>query len=397
MVIVGAGAAGLSAARAARETDASASILLLNGEDRAPYKRTKLSKSLADRFERNAFALEDDAWYSDRHIERIDDVTISAIDRETKSLSYAVGTDRSSVQSLEYRSLVLALGSEPMFPKLVRPHERGSFFVLRSARDAEELQDRARDARTVLVAGMGVLAVEVAHQLRSMGKQVTLAGATPQLMPRQLNARGSEILEETLSLQKVKLLFQEEILSFERNRKKSWSVEMLKHSAHYDMVVFCIGVEPRDELARSCGLDVAQGIRINEQQLTSDPHIFAAGDCARKPDNTVSFLWPEAEEQGRVAGINAVGGSETFREGAYRLESSAFGLHVVSIRKPRYPWDYAIDEFEHGSRYYALYWDTEGRLYGAIMFNDPDRTELLHEAVRHGSERDVLLRQLALD
>ncbi len=391
VVVAGAGAAGLAAATSARQTDPSASILLVNGEDRFPYKRTKVSKAIADGFSADEFAVHPEEWYRDRQIERLDGVSITAIDTDTRTISFADGAE-----DVTYGRLVLALGGDPLFPRIVRPHEQGSFFVLRTARDGEVLRERAHRAKSVLIAGMGVLAVELAYQLRKMGKNVTLAGATPQLMPRQLNARAGEILEDVLAANKVKMLFQEEILSFERN-KKNWTVEMLKHAAHYDMVVFCIGVSPRTGEARAAGLTVERGIVVDSALRTSDPHVYAAGDCAQHPDGTVTYLWHSAEDQGRVAGVNAAGGDASFDELPHRLKSRVFDQYVFSIRKPREPWEFEVDEFENERQFYALYWDSDGTLHGAVMMNDEDYAPTLEAAVREGWDRTRVLGALELD
>jgi NADPH-dependent 2,4-dienoyl-CoA reductase/sulfur reductase-like enzyme len=242
---------------------------------------------------------------------------------------------------------------------------------------------------------MGVLAVELAYQLRSMGKQVTLAGATPQLIPRQLNARAGEILEDVLARNKVKMLFQEEILSFERI-KKNWTVQMLKHSAHYDLVVFCIGVAPRTAPAADAGLTVRRGIAVDQTLRTNDPDIFAAGDCAEHPDGMVTYLWHSAEDQGVVAGTNAAGGDAVFDELPHRLKSTVFDQFLFSIRKPHEPWEHEIDEFENENQFYALYWNGSNQLHGAVMMNDEEYAPTLESAVREGWERDQVLRALEL-
>ncbi|MDA3948004.1 MAG: FAD-dependent oxidoreductase [Spirochaeta sp.] len=389
VVVVGAGSAGYSAAAAARETNDASSILLINGEDRSPYDRTQLSKAIADRTQSPAPPLHPDEWFVEHRIERHDGVTVDAINRTTSTLS-------AGSQEITYGSLVLATGAEPLFPKLVRPHERGSFYVVRNARDAEELQARAEKAKTVLIAGMGVLAVEIAQQLAKMGKRITLAGATPQLMPRQLSARAGELLEEARTGGKHKLLFQEEIISFEKNKKHSWSVEMLKHSSHFDMVVFCIGVEARTGLATAANLPTDAGILVDDHLRTEEPNIFAAGDCAQMPDGRVSYLWSEAAAQGRFAGMNAAGADEAYSFREFPLWTNVFGLDLFSVGKPRKPWDYRIDEFEHGNRYTALYWSQDDILRGAIVLNDREIAAGLETAVAEGWTRDRVRDELSV-
>ena len=389
VVVVGAGSAGHAAAAGARETNDASSILLINGEDRPPYDRTQLSKRIADRNQEPAPPIHADEWLAENRIERRDGVVVDGLNRTASTLS--AGTEE-----ITYGSLVLATGAEPLFPKLVRPHERGSFYVVRNARDAEELQARAEKAKTVLIAGMGVLAVEIAQQLAKMGKRITLAGATPQLMPRQLSARAGELLEEAMVGAKLKLLFQEEIISFEKNKKRSWSVEMLKHSSHFDMVVFCIGVEARTGLASAAQLPTDAGIIVDDHLRTEEPNVFAAGDCAQMPDGRVSYLWSEAAAQGRVAGMNAAGADEVYSFREFPLSTNVFGLDMYSVGKPRKPWDYHIDEFEHENRYIALYWSQENILRGAIVLNDRETAAGLDTAVAEGWTRDRVRDELSV-
>lgn len=383
VVVIGAGSAGFAAATAARETSPTATILLINDEETPPYDRTLLSKSFEKRNGDLAEPLKGEEWFVEQRIDRIDGTRAARIDRENKVVALDDGP-------VGYRSAVIATGAEPLFPKVIRHHERGSFFVVRNAQDVRELLQKVRKVKTVLVAGMGVLAVEVAYQLVQQGKSVSLAGATPQLIPRQLSVRAGELLEEAMTSKALKLYFQEEIISFERNKKHSWSVEMLKHSAHYDMVIFCIGVTARVAIAEDAGLSVARGIRVNDALRTDDPAVYAAGDCAELPDGTISFLWDEAAAQGAVAGRNAAGGDAVYENRQFPLRTSIFGVDIFSIGKPSAPWEYAIEEFEIGNRYYAYYWATDDTLRGAVILNDPEFAETVNTAVRERWERRKL-------
>ncbi len=383
VVVIGAGSAGFSAAAAARETSPTASILLINDEDTPPYDRTLLSKSFDIRNGDLAKPLKDEGWFAEQGIDRIDGMRAARIDRTNKVISLEDGT-------VGYGAAVIATGAEPLFPKVIRHHERGSFFVVRNARDVREVQQKIGKAKTILVAGMGVLAVEVAYQLVQQGKSVSLAGATPQLIPRQLSARAGELLEEAMTSKALKLYFQEEIISFEQNKKHSWSVEMLKHSAHYDMVIFCIGVTSRVVIAEDAGLTVARGIKVDDTLRTDDPAVFAAGDCAELPDGRISFLWDEAAAQGAVAGTNAAGGDAVYENRQFPLKTSIFGVDIFSVGKPAAPWEYDIEEFEVGNRYYAYYWDRDDTLRGAVILNDTDFAETVDTAVRERWDRRKL-------
>jgi NADPH-dependent 2,4-dienoyl-CoA reductase/sulfur reductase-like enzyme len=228
---------------------------------------------------------------------------------------------------------------------------------------------------------MGVLAVEVAAELRRMGAQVTLAGATPQLMPRQLSIRGGEIMEELLVSNGVKLRFQEEILSFERRKKGGFAVTMIRDSATFDMVVFCIGVTPRITVAAGAGIETQAGVLVDDHLRTSAPDVFAAGDVAEHAGGIITHLWHAAEYQGKLAGLNAVGVATRFDNPPFRLKCSVFDSFFFSMNKPRQPFDFGLDEFENNGRYQCFYYDGDS-LSGAVMVNDKDRAPLYEQAVR---------------
>jgi NAD(P)H-nitrite reductase large subunit len=385
-VIIGAGIAGVTAARTIRELDPERSVLLVNGEDRLPYKRTKVSKHIRSGFQRDEFALYPQEWYQEQRIGLRQGRVATEIDREGHTVTLDDGS------SLRYGKLLLTPGSEPMFPKVVRPHESDSFFVVRHAKDGERLLKSANRAKTVLISGMGVLSVELASELASMGKDVTLIGATAQLIPKQLDIRASEILEDLLSRKKIKLFFQEEILSFEQNKKRRMSVQMIRRSGNYDMVVICIGVQPRLELATRAGLETNRGIRVNEYLQTSDPDIYCAGDAAEHPNGRITYLWHAAEYQGIIAGKNIAGEQTAYDYPPFRLKAEIFGNYFFSINKPKNPLDYEIEEFEDGERYWALYYD-DGALAGMVMVNDRDNAKEFEQAVRERWSRDAVHRQ----
>lgn len=380
-VIIGAGIAGVSAARTIRELDADRSILLVNGEDRLPYKRTKVSKHIRSGFQKDQFVLHPAQWYEEQRIDLLTGRLAADIDREAHTVTF---DDDSSVR---YGKLLLTPGSEPIFPKVVRPHESDSFFVVRGAKDGERLIKSANRAKTVLVSGMGVLSVELASELAAMGKDVTLIGATAQLVPRQLNLRASEILENLLSRKKIKLYFQEEILSFEQNKKRRMSVQMIRRSGNYDMVVICIGVQPRLELATRAGLETDLGVKVNEYLQTSDPDIYCAGDAAEHPNGHVTYLWHAAEYQGVLAGKNISGVPTRDDYPPFRLKAEVFGNYFFSVNKPLNPLDYGIEEFEEGERYWALFYK-DALLSGMVMVNDRDRAQEFERAVREGWPRE---------
>jgi NAD(P)H-nitrite reductase large subunit len=377
VVIVGGGIAAVSAAEAFRERNDSGSILIVCDEDRAPYRRTKLSKRLADGFEPNELAIYPESWYEEQGIELTTDRRIVSIDPEAHEIEDASGNREG------YGKLILATGAEPVYPGTIPKGETDSFLVLHSARDAERIMKAARKAKKVLISGMGVLSVEIAYELHRLGKKITLVGATPQLLPRQLNLRAAEMLESLVTDAGIRLHFQEEILSFDRRKKGGYNVSMIRNSGSFDIIILAVGIRPRKELAAEAGLATSTGIRVNRSLRTSNPDIFAAGDVAEHEGGHMTWLWHAAEYQGRIAGANAAGADEVYDFRPFRFRMEVFGNYFFSVRKPR-----ALDmaemeefEFENGSTYRAFYFRDE-ELSGIVMANDSDNAKLYERAAQ---------------
>ncbi|MFW6380610.1 MAG: NAD(P)/FAD-dependent oxidoreductase [Spirochaetota bacterium] len=381
IVIVGAGIAGVSAARTIAEEGGSRRVLLLNGERSAPYKRTKLSKSIAKGFSAGDYLLEPEEWYEEHGITLRNDEEAREIVPGERVLRLSDGSEH------RFEALILATGSEPRYPKTVTPEHAKSFFVARSEDDIRRLRKAAGKAKRILIDGLGVLSVEIAAELRAMKKQVTIVGATAQVMPRHLNVRAGEIMEDLLRSKGVKLKFREEILSVEPHSKGSYTVAMIRETSTYDLVVFCIGVAPRTELAEAAGLSVNEGILVDEHLRTSDPSVYAVGDCAEHRDGVLTDLWHAAEYQGMVAAKNAMGHAMEFDNPAFRLKCEVFGSYFFSINKPRNPLEYGIEEHELGSRYQCFYF-SDDTLFSVVMVNDKERAKEYQQAVREAWTRD---------
>jgi NAD(P)H-nitrite reductase large subunit len=220
-----------------------------------------------------------------------------------------------------------------------------------------------------------------------MKTNVTLVGATGQLMPRQLSPRAGEIMEDLMSSNSIRLYFQEEVLSFEKNSKRGMDVMMIRNSGRFDMVIFCIGFAPNLDLANTADLEVNRGVKVDEYLRTSNPDIYAAGDVAEHPDGEVSYLWRAAEHQGEFAGRNAVGAQKSYDGRSFRLRTEIFGTHFLSINKPRDPLEHEIEEAENGDTYFGFYFDND-RLIGAVVVGDKERAEEYEKAVQEGWSRD---------
>ena len=385
--VIGAGIAGLSAVRAIRELDKSGPILLVNDEDRPPYKRTKISKRLSVGFGTQDFALEPADWYREMQVVLVNG-TVREIGLSPRRISLETG------ETFECGKIVLATGASPWLPPGVEASGAAGIHVARRAEEIDRIREAAAAAAKILVVGHGVLGVEVAEQLRLMGKEVELLGGGPRLLSNRLNGVLSERLTDVLSANGILLRMNERVHSVQR---RDGGVAVLTGEGEHpaDVVVFCTGVRPNTDLARRAGIAVGQGVLVDEHLLTSEPGIYAAGDVAEHPNGYVSFLWHAAELQGQIAGSNAAGSELVHDRRPFRMKLEVFNEYFFSMNPPQSDEGYEVVEEREGDMYRCLYF-REGQLNGALMANDKPRAKQYVAAVREGWSRGEVRDRLPL-
>lgn len=377
VIILGAGIAGVSAAKAIREAAFDGAVLLINGEALAPYKRTKLSKHLASGFRQDEFQLQPPEWYQAHRIHRLDDQRVEQIDPAAKTATLASGA------CLRWGKFILATGATPCYPPEISP-EMPHTYVMRQMRDAERLMQMMRNPKIqdTLVVGMGVLGVEIAEQLRFAEKRVTLAGRSSTIMPRQLNLHAATLMKQACEQAGIRLLFDDPSAVARRHETRE-----------ADAIISCIGATPDTILARQAGLAVNVGILANEYLQTSCPDIFAAGDVAELLGGEIGGLWHSAEAQGLHAGKNAVGSLTPYPRLPFRLKCEVFGQYFFSML-PQDIERCQIEEYQHDRRYQCFYY-RDGQLCGAIMINDGERAKLYECAARENWTQTHVMETLA--
>lgn len=282
IVIAGAGQAGLEAAAALREAGYNGPLALVGAEPHAPYERPPLSKQfLASDADAGpeAVALRGADYYQSQSIDLKSGVAVSRIDRERRSVLLSSG------EPLRYSKLILATGSTPR--RLNVPGaDHPDVMVLRSLDDAAALRARLAAAYLrVVVIGAGFIGLEVAAAARAAGHDVTLVEALDRVIARAVSAPVSQYLADLHRDRGVRILFDRRIEAIDAYRGGALRTVRLAGGEVIpaDLVVVGIGVTPDTAVARDAGLEVADGIVVDEYLRTSDSDIHAIGDCARFP------------------------------------------------------------------------------------------------------------------
>ena len=273
VVIVGGGQAGLEAAAALRTLGYDDTVTLICEEAHAPYQRPPLSKNfLTGKQEVDSVFLRALAYYEKHRIDLILGDRVTEINRGARLVHLAGGG------MVAYEQLILAVGARNR--TLPVPGAENVLY-LRSLDEAVTLRQRLAEARHGLVViGGGFIGLEVAAAGRGAGKPVTVIEAAPRLMARAVSPLLSEFFLDLHRGQGVDVVLNSAVVGVRPD------CVMLTGGRRVatDLVVAGIGVIPNVEVAREAGLEVDDGITVDEFLRTSDPDIFAIGDCAHHPN-----------------------------------------------------------------------------------------------------------------
>lgn len=307
LVIVGGGIAGLSAARSARGADSSAEIILVSSERVPPYYRPDLSKNyLLDGYHHprpeiassEGLRAEGIVWKGDWHVAEID---------------LGNARIRGPRGEMAFDRLLLAPGATPVqLP--VEGSELAGICTLRTVDDAKTLRARLRAARGVAIIGAGLIGLELAATARQLGKDVTVIEQASRVLMRTFPAEIAHAVTDHHERNGVRFLLGSEVRAF-RGRVSLGAVETTSGDVAAELAIVAIGARPDISLASQAGIECDDGILVDEQCRTSASNVFAAGDAVRIRKDMFRRrfeAWRHAEEQGRVAGMNLVGGRNAY-------------------------------------------------------------------------------------
>jgi 3-phenylpropionate/trans-cinnamate dioxygenase ferredoxin reductase subunit len=273
-VIVGAGQAGLQAALSLRAGHYAAPITLIGDEPHAPYQRPPLSKAALDAgIAPDALALRAPALLESQRIRLVTGTRVTGIDRAHRTV-------QCGAVPLAYEHLILATGTRAR-PLPLPGHAASGVHLLRTLDDALSLQAALGAAASVVVIGGGFIGLEVAATAAKKGKTVTVIEALPRLMARVVSPPVSAAAAALHRAHGVDLRFGTGVAAITVASDRARGVVLADGTdIPADLVLVGIGALPNDALAREAGLAVDNGITVDRRQRTSDPAIYAIGDCA---------------------------------------------------------------------------------------------------------------------
>jgi 3-phenylpropionate/trans-cinnamate dioxygenase ferredoxin reductase subunit len=362
MVIIGAGKCGARAALALRENGWEGEITLLGDEGLAPYDRPPLSKAvLLGQKTPEQCTLYDEAFYRDNRIDLRVDAPVASIDRVERRVMLADGSP------VPYRRLLIATGAQPRSLSVPGATLAG-VHVLRGVADALSIVGELEPGRRIAVVGAGFIGLEVAATAVARGCKVVVIEAAARALMRAVPEIVAGYLVERHQEMGVEMRFAVQVDRILGDTRVSGVKLSDGSTVECDAVVVGIGVTPRTALAEAAGIDVADGIAVDDTLRTNDPYIFAAGDVCSFPHRLFRRrirleCWKNAEDHGRVVARNMLEYGETYSAVPW-FWSDQYDMTIQVSGMPAFGTSNVVRETGSASRvFFAL--DSEGILVGA--------------------------------
>ena len=313
IVIAGAGHAAGQVITTLRQLKFAGQIVLVGDEPWLPYQRPPLSKKfLAGDMAAERLFVKPPSFYDDPSIELRLNSTITAIDRKTRQLQLK------DAEPVTFDKLVLALGSRAIKLPVVGADLKGVHY-LRSIADVENIRADLETRRRLVVVGAGYIGLEVAAVARQRGLEVTVVEMAERVMSRVVSPEISDFYQIEHANQGVTLRLDTEVTELQGRRRVKGVVTSSGETLATRFVVIGIGITPNTELATDAGLEVDDGIVVDDHGRTSDPDIFAIGDCTRHPNAIYGRSLRlesvhNALEQAKTVAHNLCGDAMTYSE-----------------------------------------------------------------------------------
>jgi NADH oxidase (H2O2-forming) len=332
IVIIGANASGVDAAVAARKTDREAEIVLLTKENVGAYSRCGLPFVLSGHIP----AFDNLIVYSPTFYRMMKfDLRLetAATNIDTKNKKVEIETKDGKQEILQYDSLIIATGGAP-FNLPIEGMNKEGVFNLHTLKDGERLANAMKTAQSAIVIGSGLVGLEAADAFREKGIKTTIVEMLQWILPRLIDQDMSEELQKGLEEKGIRIILGKPAGAI-LGTDKVQAVAVGGEEIPADIVVNAAGVRPNVELAKKAGIVIGEtgGIKTNIRMQTSAEGVYAVGDCAETTHMithrpALPMLGSTAVREGKVAGINAVGGYSIFPGTLFSWVSKIFDFEV---------------------------------------------------------------------
>lgn len=384
-VIVGASAAGLRAVDAIRSVDSRSDVTVLSKEPGPLYSRVGLTHFLDGTVKVEGMNMRDEQYFDRMNARILWGASPTTVDAQARTVTLSNG------KTLKYDTLLCASGSHALIPPIKGTERKlREIYTCITREDALAIDGALKTAKHPVVIGAGLIGIQVVDAFAKRKLKVVVVERLPHLMPLMVDATGATLFHA--ALQEAGCAVRTGVSASEIVGKKgAVAAVKLENGEEFpcDLLVMAAGVAANIDYLEGTGVQVNRGVVVNAHQETSVPGIYAAGDVAETTDmltgqRVVNAIWPEALNQGWIAGLNMAGVRSAYEGSMAMNTTSVLGLPVASLGL----WDpdpgsaevhQVLDERR---RYYRKLVFRDSRILGAVLVGKIEESGPLHNMIR---------------
>ncbi len=319
-VILGAGAAGITAARTIRKADSQGKITMIS-TDTQVHSRCMLHKFLSHERSAEGISFVDPDFFEKNNIEWKAGVTVTKLDTAAKR----VVTDKG--EEISYDRLLIATGAESFIPPVGNLREAKNVFGLRHLRDAQAIDALAEKAEHIAIVGSGLVGLDAAYGLMETGKKVSIIEMADQILPIQLDKTGAFEYQKRFEKAGATFYLGRKAADTIMNEAGEITCLVLDNGTEIpcDLVIVAAGVRSAVAGMDGEGIIIDRGMQVNEYLETGAEDVYAAGDVTG-----LSGIWPNAQKQGETAALNMCGGKVAYTD-RYAMKNTINFFGLVSM------------------------------------------------------------------
>jgi nitrite reductase (NADH) large subunit len=382
-LIIGDGVAGARAAVKIRETDPKGEIHIFTAESYPFYYRVRFPEFVAGEVTIQDITIHTQQYYQSKGISLHLDEPITELRSETREVVSKKGG------TYAYDLLLIATGGMAFVPP-IKGVERKGVFALRTMKDAIGMKEFSAKVKQAILIGGGLVGLETGGALLRLGVKVAVVEHNPRILPRQMDEEGAQILQKKMEDMGFSFFLNgqsDEILGKEQ-------VEGVRlkdgRTVEGQMVIVSAGVKPNIQLAKEMGLEMKNGILVNDRLETKMEGIFAAGDVVEHRGR-VYGIWPAAQRQGEIAGINMAGGNATYEGTVVSNTLKVVGIDLTAAGE--IDAEKKLECVVRSDREKCVYCKVtfkEDKIVGCILLGDvKGRTEILNAIEKKVDVKEV--------
>ena len=362
-VIVGAGAAGISAAKAIREHSKNDEIVIISTDD-AVYSRCMLHHYISGKRSLSELAFVSDGFFEENNIRWLSGISATGIDKEKKQVIYDGGSE-------SFDKLLIASGAQSAIPPIEGLREAKGVYGLRDLPDAKAIAEKATKAENIVILGAGLVGIDAAYGLSEIGRKPLVIEMSEHILPVNLDANAAETYQAQFNSAGTtfKLSSQLSKVSCDNQGEIKSVTLSTGEELPCDLLIVATSTRPNLQWLSESGITVERGVVTDKYLKTSADDIYAAGDVTG-----LSGTWPDAMAQGETAAMNMCGVPQEYSDFVpTKCTMSFFGIPTLSVGQFKPQAGDAEQSRESKGRYEKVI-QRDGIPVGVILQGDISRS-----------------------